>query len=199
MSAMAIFGLAPALFLSTSEQYLFYYYVLFLSWMSVATFSIDSFANIRFPAKNERFVSVNAYILLILGLSLIITFLLSFLNVATIDYSLILILASGFLSNIKLIYLSWLRAYKANKANILMFFDGIMHFIGVLLIYFYQEINTTIAFIFLVVKGSPLSLFVFDLLMINIRVSISKLKKTLNFNFIKQWKAFCFFDCSCLW
>ena len=177
MSAMAIFGLAPALFLSTSEQYLFYYYVLFLSWMSVATFSIESFANIRFPAKNERFVSVNAYILLILGLSLIITFLLSFLNVATIDYSLILILASGFLSNIKLIYLSWLRAYKANKANILMFFDGIMHFIGVLLIYFYQEINTTIAFIFLVVKGSPLSLFVFDLLMINIRVSISKLKK----------------------
>ena len=70
--------------------------------MSVATFSIDSFANIRFPAKNERFVSVNAYILLILGLSLIITFLLSFLNVATIDYSLILILASGFL------YVNWL-------------------------------------------------------------------------------------------
>ena len=144
--------------------------------MSVATFSIESFANIRFPARSEKFVFVSHYFLMIMISSLFVFSLIFILKSDKINSDLIIILVTGFFSNIKLLYLSWLRAYNSQKAITLMLCDGVLNICGVILLYYAQELNLSISVIFCIVKSGGILLFLNDLLSCRIVISITKFR-----------------------
>ena len=187
----ALFGLLPAIFLDTQTQYDFYTYILILSWMSIATFSVEAFANIRFPKRKQKYVSLSAYLLPVTISSAIGTLFLLTLKMDVFDTELLIIIFLGNILNIKLLYLSWVRAYFPNRANVFMFVDGFTHLIASVILYFYNDVTISLVLIFIIAKVTPFLMVIWDIVLLNVKLRFTKFRKIqIKIIFISSLKLF---------